>query len=510
MRECPVPKRWTSPSAAMASAQIWLARSIAAVWVASMRSKMARAAENQVTIALANDFGVDGDRFPVTALHRDVGGIDDTVHHIAVDEGLSWHRLLRKALYEMTHLFLIPVHPGLVRYREHPAGLGVGLLHQIAGALLDEGAHAGRAGIGDDAALGAVDFIAQLHSAPCGPGSLGQRGAAIFEAQQQDRVVLAGCLLLVHERGAPGEDVLDRMLLAEQVASGLDRVAAHVQQGAPAGDLSVPEMGRVRPRVGLAGTDRQEISDGSGLDPGARLHDVPREDLGLGVAVDHARRPGQPNHLGGLRRVARQRLGAHERLLRRGRDPGRVDVQVIGQPDHDQLHLRIGTQGIHRRVVTRDPMASPKLLGALLGTGVIRHNLRARDVTQAVHVEVRDETGAEQADLTPPPAPSLPRSGGRVGGGAAAAFRARKSSSMAAVAVAPTRVTPSSRTCNRASRVRTPPASFTWTRGETVRRISARSSSVAPVGAKPVEVLTKSAPAASASWQPRTFCASSR
>src|ERR1700682_1805186 len=298
MRECPVPNRWTSPSAAMASAQIWLARSIAVDWVASMRSKMARAAENQVVIALANDVGVDGDRFPVTALHRDVGGIDDTVHHIAVDEGLSWHRLLRKALYEMTHLFLIPVHPGLVRYREHPAGLGVGLLHQIAGALLDEGAHAGRGGIGGDAALGAVDFIAQLHSAPGGPGSVGQRGAAIFEAQQQDRVVLAGCLLLVHERRAPGEDVLDRMLLAEQVASGLDRVAAHVQQRATAGDLCVPEMRRVRPRGGLAGTDRQEGSDGSRLHYGGGPHYVRREALDLRVAVHHPRRSREANHLG--------------------------------------------------------------------------------------------------------------------------------------------------------------------------------------------------------------------
>src|SRR6202171_1813317 len=135
MRECPVPKRWTSPSAAMAPAQIWLARSIAVDWVASMRSKMARAAENQVVIALANDFGVDGDRFPVTALHGDVGGIDDTVHHVAVDEGLPRHRLLRIALDEMTHLFLVPVHPCLVRNREHPTGIGVGLLHQIAGTL---------------------------------------------------------------------------------------------------------------------------------------------------------------------------------------------------------------------------------------------------------------------------------------------------------------------------------------------------------------------------------------
>src|SRR4051812_24065638 len=43
MRECPVPKQWTSPPAAIASAQIRLASSIAADWL-SRRSRRARAA----------------------------------------------------------------------------------------------------------------------------------------------------------------------------------------------------------------------------------------------------------------------------------------------------------------------------------------------------------------------------------------------------------------------------------------------------------------------------------
>jgi hypothetical protein len=78
------------------------------------------------------------------------------------------------------------------------------------------------------------------------------------------------------------------------------------------------------------------------------------------------------------------------------------------------------------------------------------------------------------------------------------------------VAVAPTRVTPRFITSINASSVRTPPAALTWTWGETVRRISARSAWVAPLGANPVEVFTKSAPAASVRRDPRTFSSSVR
>ena len=111
-----------------------------------------------------------------------------------------------------------------------------------------------------------------------------------------------------------------------------------------------------------------------------------------------ARRAGQTNHLGGLRSVACQRLGAHHRLLRGGRGPGRIKVQVIGQADHDQLHLRIGTQGVHGRVLARDAMAPPKLLRPLVRTRVIRHDLRSGDVAQPVHVEVGHEARPEHSD----------------------------------------------------------------------------------------------------------------
>src|SRR4029077_1493507 len=119
-------------------------------WVASIRSKMARAASNHGVIpGSAHHAAVHVDRLPATALHRNIGGVNHAIHHVAVDEVLSRHSLAVIALHEVTHLFVVPVYACLIRNREHPTGLGVGLLHQIAGALLDEGADAGRAGIGD-------------------------------------------------------------------------------------------------------------------------------------------------------------------------------------------------------------------------------------------------------------------------------------------------------------------------------------------------------------------------
>jgi len=56
----------------------------------------------------------------------------------------------------------------------------------------------------------------------------------------------------------------------------------------------------------------------------------------------------------------------------------------------------------------------------------------------------------------------------------------RHSSRMTTVALAPTRVTPRARTSRSASRVRTPPAAFTWTCAGECWRISSRSSCVAP------------------------------
>src|SRR4029453_6550204 len=76
-------------------------------------------------------------------------------------------------------------------------------------------------------------------------------------------------------------------------------------------------------------------------------------------------------------------------------------------------------------------------------------------------------------------------------------FRRRRSSMMAAVAVAPQRSTPGFRPSMSSAGVRMPPAALPLPRSETLARIRRRSSMVEPEGANPVEVFTKSAPALS-------------
>ena len=84
------------------------------------------------------------------------------------------------------------------------------------------------------------------------------------------------------------------------------------------------------------------------------------------------------------------------------------------------------------------------------------------------------------------------------------------SSRISFVLRAPHRVTPSSRTLSSMSRSRTPPAAFTWTDAGECLRMSARSSSVAPLVPKPVDVFTQSAPSSPQICQSRIFCSSFR
>ena len=151
---------------------------------------------------------------------------------------------------------------------------------------------------------------------------LGDRDAAVGELDQRDGVVLAGGLVGVAERGAPGERLGQRDVLAEEVARRLDRVAAHVEQRAAAGRLGVPEVRGVRAGVRLAGADGEHLADRAVLDHLARLHHVRREHLGLGVAVHHAGVLDDPEDLRRLRRVAGERLRADDRLAGARRRPG--------------------------------------------------------------------------------------------------------------------------------------------------------------------------------------------
>src|SRR3954449_8651651 len=71
--------------------------------------------------------------------------------------------------------------------------------------------------------------------------------------------------------------------------------------------------------------------------------------------------------------------------------------------------------------------------------------------------------------------------------------------------LAPIRVAPAAIIACASASDRTPPEALTPRSGPTVRRIRATSPAVAPPPLKPVEVLTKSAPASTAAWQASTF-----
>src|SRR5260370_19907504 len=202
--------------------------------------------------------------------------------------------------------------------------------------------------------------------------------------------------------------------------------------------------------------------------------------------------------------IAGERLGAHDCLPRRRGRPRGGKVQVVRQSDHAELDLAVGAELLHGRVLARHVVAPAEICRSLLRTRVVGHDLSTRNVAQAVHVKVGNEPGAEHPDANEP---AQKRTSTAV---PAAPLRALNSSSIAAVWVAPTRVTPSSSTSTSASSVLIPCAALTCMCGDTDRSISFKSSIVAPVGANPVDVLTKSAPAASTSRQPRTFCSSLR
>ena len=310
------------------------------------------------------------------------------------------------------------------------------------------------------------------------------------------------------QRGAPGEDVRDREVLAEQEARVLRAVRGHVQQRAAAGQLRVPEVRRVRPGVALAGAHRREAADGAGLHHVPHPEQVRVEDHVLEVGVEDAGLVDRPEHVRGLGGVAAQGLRARDALARLRQRDHRVTVEVIRDGDDDEIDVVGCAQLLERG---DRPAAEP--LGvrvpALLARVAADGEDRLAHVAQAQGVELPDEAAAQHPD--PHGVSSVAsRLGRRRGRRRRPALRARKSRMIASVAVAPMRVTPRAITSSSASSVRTPPAALTWTCGEVLARIRRRSSWVAPDGAKPVLVLTKSPPAASVSRQARIFSSSVR
>ena len=166
--------------------------------------------------------------------------------------------------------------------------------------------------------------------------------------------------------------------------------------------------------------------------------------------MHHACLAHELDHLRGLLSVARQRFRADDRLARLGRDANSGEVEVVGQPDHHELDVSVCAELLHGRVLPRHTISTAEFVRSLLGARIVGHHLGAGDVTHAVHVEIGDEARTQHADMHDPPIHhSSPRSGEvapkapeGLSAGALFAFRAVNSSSIAAVWVAPTRVTP--------------------------------------------------------------------
>ena len=185
----------------------------------------------------------------------------------------------------------------------------------------------------------------------------------------------------------------DPDVLADDVAGSLDAVTAHVEERAAAGRLGVPEVRRMRPGVALTRAHREDPSEGARRDHLGDLDDLRAEDFVLHVAVEHARVMDEAEHLGGLRGVPAERLGARTPLPAAVGGPDRLEMEVVWEGDDDQVDLGVAAQGGHRVVGPVDAVAGREGRGPLAAGRGIRDGPGARHVPEAGQVVVRDEAG---------------------------------------------------------------------------------------------------------------------
>src|SRR5256885_3287418 len=217
-------------------------------------------------------------------------------------------------------------------------------------------------------------------------------------------------------------------------------------------------MRGVRTAVALARTKGRHDADRPRLD-----HLVHPDRLGvehdvLEIGVEHAGVRDELEHLASLGGVPAEGLRASDGLAVPGRGADGLDMEMVRERHDDEVDLRIGADGLDR---VEGPAAETRGEGlASLGScAPVRHHACVGDVAETERVELPDEPGAEHPD---PDGHQYPPSPAATMVGARPALRARKSSMIVLVAVAPTRVTPRFMTSIRASRVRTPPAALTW------------------------------------------------
>ena len=204
----------------------------------------------------------------------------------------------------------------------------------------------------------------------------------------------------VDEGVGPAHHLDGAVAFADEGADDLDAVAAHVDDGAAAGLLEVPEPRAVRPRVRLARADPQDIAQGPALhrrDGLQRLRgidevfEVAVEDAGLFDEIEH------PLRLFGR---APERLRAKHGLAGFGGELHSLLVQMVRHADHDDVRLRV----LDRLGHAGRPVRNVVLLGErpravfAAGEGDV-DAVAAAPAVERRRVEHADKAGAEEGDL---------------------------------------------------------------------------------------------------------------
>ena len=420
-------------------------------------------------------------------------------------------------LDDVAHHRVVAVGVRLVGDREDPAGVGVGLLGRGS-----RPARSMKARSGVDVMSSTIRPRVAVDLEAVSRPPLDDHETSIVATRPSSKrtsmTALSSPVVLSPwtEGRAPGEHVADRHVLAEQVAGRLDAVRApcpgarrrrparHPRSAAACGPLW---PSRARNVV------RRPIAPASTI---SRIRTVStREDDVLEVAVEDA---GLARRGGASRRPRRRSARAAwcRRRPCRGAAAARTASRWrwFGSDDDDEVDLGVGADGRRSSRSARLPKRSanavaPLRPGAAVGRRPGRPGRSAGPsvwnspmnpdpsipmrTSRRPSVAALGRAGRRRRDRREP-RPCAP--GSRRG---SSPSRSRRPGSR-----------PRAMTSSSASSVRTPPAALTWTCGEVLARIRRRSSWVAPLGANPVEVLTKSPPAASVRWQARTFSSSVR
>ena len=230
-----------------------------------------------------------------------------------------------------------------------------------------------RKGVVDpDRAMGARDFVPEIHATAKRPADLELPDRARFEVDQRHCVVVVGDRM--DERVGVAHDLDRPVALANEPADDLDAVAPEVDDRATTGQPAVPEPRGVRSRVRLARADPGDVSDRSARDGShclerlrcvAEVLEVATEDSGALYRLEDS-----PRLVG----VAAEWLRDEDRLARGDGRLDRLDVQVVRHPDHHDIGLRVRDGRDHVGRVLGDVPALTECAPALLGPRVHHTN----------------------------------------------------------------------------------------------------------------------------------------